>query len=140
MTNKIEIPDLSKYPNFEGFIQKKDKFILDDDNNTIPADLMTWGLFLEEQKARRIVKQDTVNNLKISTVFIGLDHKFSTQEERQHPDYKPHIFETMIFTENGKGQDCYCCRYATWKEAEKGHQRAIAWVNDGCIEEVEEDD
>ena len=26
-------------------------------------------------------------------------------------------------------------RYATWKEAEEGHKRAVQWVKEGCKED-----
>lgn len=118
---KIEIPDLTDYPHFEKFINTKDKFILDKDKNVIPATLLEWGQFLQETHDERIVQQTDVEDLIVSTVFLGLDHSF---------DGSLHIFETMIFRdENGIG---YCERYSTWKEAEEGHQRAIEWVKGGC--------
>lgn len=137
MTNEIERPDLFRFPHFDGFMKKKDKYILDENNNVITADLMTWAIFLEEQRDRRIVKKDTIGELQVSTVFIGLDHKLSFIEERDDPDYKPDIFETMVFKD---GSDIYCDRYATWKEAEEGHQKAIAWVEAGCIEVEDENE
>lgn len=140
MTNKIEMPDFSKYPAFDGFMKKKDKFILDENNNPIPADLMTWGIFMEDETHRRIVKKENVADVRVSTVFIGLDHKFSLQEEKEHPDYEPHIFETMIFTDHGRGHEIYCMRYATWQKAEEGHKRAVAWVMGGCLEEESDED
>lgn len=111
-------------------IDRKDKYILDENNNVIPADLMTWSNFFEDAK-RRTVKQETVNDLWVSTVFLGLDHNFYFRENNEY--YKPHVFETMIF--KGVSSLNYQDRYSTWKEAEEGHQKAIQWIKDGCKEE-----
>lgn len=116
---------------FEGFLKKKDKYILDENKNVIPASLMEWGAYLEENHEDKIVRKDMINGLCVSTVFIGLDHKFSTPEEKESPDYKPDIFETMVF--DPERNDIYCDRYATWQEAEEGHKKAMAWVIDGCV-------
>ena len=53
-------------------------------------------------------------NVRISTVFIGLDH--------QYGDGPPLVFETMIF---GGKHDHEQWRYSTWKEAEAGHAKAL---------------
>jgi hypothetical protein len=66
-------------------------------------------------ESNRVVKQEKVNGVKISTVFLVLDHAF-------HFDDPPLIFETMIF---GGEHDMYQDRYTTWEEAERGHQRAV---------------
>lgn len=117
---------------FEDFLKKKNCYILDKDRNVIPASLMELSTYLEESTEERIVKRDTVNGLRVSTVFIGLDHNFSMPEEREKEDYKPYIFETMIFDVDEK--EIYCDRYATWAEAEEGHQKAIKLVKYGCKE------
>ncbi len=92
---------------------------------------MTWANFLENNHTKRIVKKDDIGDMHISTIFIGLDHGFSLLDEKEMDDYKPLIFETMVFKNNG---GIYCDRYSTWKEAEEGHQKAIDWVNNGCID------
>ena len=48
-------------------------------------------------------------------------------------DKTPIVFETMVF--DGDRSDIYQERYATWKEAEDGHKRAIEWVKNGCKED-----
>jgi hypothetical protein len=126
------VPDLSKYPDFEKLIKKKDKFILDENNNAIPADLMEWSDFFENELEKRIVKQDEVKGKWISTVFLGIDHNFGFFDSENH---NPLIFETMVFNSRKGGSEVYCKRYATWKESEKGHNEAIQWVNNGCKDE-----
>lgn len=117
MNKKIEIPNLDKYPAFKDFLQKKDKFILDENKNVIPATLLEWSEFLEKTHKERIVKRTEINGLRVSTVFLGIDHSFNGSLD---------IFETMIF--KGKKPLDYCDRYSTWQEAEQGHERAIQWI------------
>jgi hypothetical protein len=79
-------------------------------------DFMEWAKWYET--ANRTVKQtEFPDGVKVSTVFLGLDHAFMSD--------KPILFETMIF---GGEHDDYQERYSTWDEAEAGHQRAIQLV------------
>lgn len=120
--------ELDDFPQFKDLITKKNKFILDENNNAIPANLMEWGEFLENSPIeRRRVARDVINGKLISTVFLGLDHSFNGSL---------HIFETMIFESEENNNDIYCDRYSTWKEAEEGHKKAIQWV----LEEYKENE
>lgn len=95
---------------------------LDKDHNAIPCSLMEWNNFFEEND--RTVRNDTINDLNISTVFLGINHDIFGGL---------YIFETMIFDKNGEALH-YQERYGSWKEAEEGHEKAIQWVLDGCKE------
>jgi hypothetical protein len=92
-----------------------DFYILDDDHNLIPADVLTWGRWFENA-ANRIVAQTQVGSLFVSTVCLGIDHNFMRVGPAQ-------VFETMIFAD-GDGSDCWRC--ATWQEAEAQHARTVA--------------
>jgi len=81
-------------------------------------DILAWGRWFES--ADRTVKADEINGYRISTVFIGLDH-------RCFGEGPPIVFETMIF--GLLDDDEYQDRYCTWEDAEKGHARAIEWLN-----------
>lgn len=75
-----------------------------------------WAKWFET--ADRVVKKTILpDGVKISTVFLGMDHAFMGE--------KPMLFETMIF---GGEHDGFQERYSTWDEAEAGHQRAIELV------------
>ena len=87
-----------------------DKFILDG-KTPVPADLMTWAAWFE--KADRHVAKEERDGVRVSTVFLGLDHSFG-----QGP---PLLFETMIF---GGEHDEYQERCSTWDEAEEMHKQA----------------
>ncbi len=104
-------------------------YTLDAENNTIPCTLHEWGQMYHtiEGQQRRKVAFDDIGEIQVSTVFLGLDHN--------HFGGRPLLFETMVF--NGNGNDIYCERYSTWKEAEEGHKTALEWVNNGCPDEEE---
>ena len=93
-----------------------DKFILDGHEAVEEPDLMRWGRWLEE--AGRQVALTIQGDVRVSTVFLGLDHNFGAAG-------RPLLFETMAFVDREDvGQE----RYATWKQAEEGHRRWVAKV------------
>lgn len=77
----------------------------------VPCDLMTWAKAFE--KSDRTVAKSEKGGVKVSTVFLGLDH--------QYGEGPPLIFETMIF---GGEHDQYQDRHSTWEQAEAGHLEA----------------
>ncbi len=81
--------------------------------------LNAWAKDLENDDYKRVGWTE-VNEVKISTVWIGLDHSFGIGE-------KPLIFETMIF---GGIHNGYQERYSTEEEAQEGHQRAVQMVKE----------
>lgn len=91
-----------------------DKYILEG-KTAVPADLMTWARWFET--ADRHVAKDTIGDVRISTVFLGIDHRWD--------DGPPLVFETMIF---GGEHDQHQTRASTWDEAEKQHAEAVALV------------
>lgn len=103
-----------------------DKYILDENNNPIPEpDLMKWGKWL--QTAKRHVADDEANDVRVSTVFLGLDHSFG-----QGP---PILYETMIF---GGEHDGYQDRYATRAEAIEGHKKALKLIETKAEDECQQ--
>ena len=89
-----------------------DKYILVDGNPVAEPDLITWGKWM--QTGDRIVKKDKVGEARVSTVFLGLDHRFGKGP--------PLLYETMIF---GGPMDGYQEQYATVEEAREGHDEAL---------------
>jgi hypothetical protein len=92
-----------------------DYYILNDDHTTTPCEMMVWAKWLSEDRKRVIVKQDIIGEVKVSTVFLGLNHAYLGQGA-------PLIFETMIF---GGPEDGYQDRCTTWQQAEKMHETAL---------------
>ena len=103
-----------------------DYYYLKEDHSYDPCDLPTWSNQFEElsRAGKRKVAHDIVEGLRVSTVWLGLDHNFL------RIGGKPHLFETMIFDDDGDyGWDYdYQERYTTWNEAVEGHKKAIEWI------------
>lgn len=93
--------------------------ILDAEHHLVPVDLLTWARFFEDGEARR-VNETMVGDVRVSTVFIGIDHSFAGGP--------PLWFETMTFPDGDEG---YTERYTTWAEAEAGHERVVAALREG---------
>jgi hypothetical protein len=80
------------------------------------SDLMTWAKWFETHD--RQVRDTQRDDVRVSTVFLGLDHNHSLHGP-------PVLFETMVFI-NGSGGDME--RYCTWDEAVEGHERMVAQI------------
>lgn len=105
------------------------KPILGDPND--PQDYrgtLTWARMYEGTE--RHIGDDTVNGIRISTVYLGLDHRFG--------EGPPLIFETMLFG-GEEALDQWQMRYATKEEALRGHNAAVAgvraWFGQRALEE-----
>lgn len=83
------------------------------DRRGMAIDLPSW-IKLSNHHEYRVVNFDKINDVTISTVWLGLNHQFD-------PSLPPLIFETMIF--GGEHND-YQERYSTEEEAQTGHERA----------------
>lgn len=92
------------------------RYILDGHAPVPCEDLMQWGRWLEGADTR--VASDSRGGVTVSTVFLGLDHRFGPGP--------PLIFETMAFPADGSDEECE--RYSTWDEAVAGHEAMCAKV------------
>lgn len=90
------------------------KYILDG-HEVVPVDLTTWATWFQKTKTR-VVAKTKIPNGEVSTVFLGLNHRFTGNGP-------PLLFETLVF--GGEHAD-HMERYATWAEAEEGHTRIVA--------------
>lgn len=104
-----------------------DRYILDGHTPVQEPDLMKWSGWYE--KANRRVRQSTatvkldgknVGEVRVSTVFLGLDHSFG--------DGEPMLFETLVF---GGPLDGEMDRCSTWEGAEKMHDLMCERVKRG---------
>lgn len=99
-------------------MQTNDKYILDKDGNVVPErDLLSWAKWFEDS-SNRIVKADKVGDVRVSTIFLGIDHNFG--------DGAPVLWETMIF---GGEHDGYQDRYTSREDALAGHEKALTLAN-----------
>lgn len=105
-----------------------DKYILENKTPVACDDLLKWGQWM--QTANRTVRKNTatvsvngeaVGEVRVSTVFLGLDHSFG--------EGQPLLFESMIF---GGPLDQECDRCGTWEAAEKMHEKMMERVRLGA--------
>lgn len=105
-----------------------DRYVLDEDGNPRPEpDLLAWGRWF--QTADRRIEHDVLGDVRISTVFLGLDHSWPRAR-------RPVLFETMVF---GGVHDQSCWRYSTRGAAISGHDQAVALVRDSLPKEAPRD-
>ena len=93
-----------------------DNYILDGHKPVIEPDLHKWANWYET--ANRHVDCSTIGDIRVSTVFLGIDHSFCNSKKQ--------LFETMTFGD----KDEYCERCETWEEAEKMHKTACDLVKE----------
>lgn len=90
-------------------------YILNPDHTIYTTtDVREWGAWFEDVSKRR-VDQTIKDGVRISTVFLGIDHGFGF-------GVAPLLFETMIF---GGEHDMDQWRYASWEAAVEGHEYAV---------------
>lgn len=104
-------------------------FILDTDRRPVSVDVLTWGRWYEDADNRRVAETFT-ELYRVSTVFLGIDHRFSGKGP-------PILFETMVFEKEPHLREIFgdlrevhddigeCERYATWDDAEAGHNAMV---------------
>ena len=90
------------------------KYILDGQTPVPTEDVIEWAQWFET--ADRQVADDQIGDIRVSTVFTGIDYNFTQIGP-------PRVFETMIF---GGALSDREWRYATWEEAEAGHRELLA--------------
>ena len=90
--------------------------------------LMEWARRFGIIDNRRIKLTKFSKNIKISTVFLGVDHGFSDDE--------PILFETMIF---GGERDEECERYSTVDDSLEGHNKIVKEFLENGFNIIEED-
>lgn len=92
-------------------------WILDDDGTPREVDLRTWGRWMET--SARQIADDTVGDVRISTVFLGIDHA--------HGGGPPVLWETKVF---GGALDQEQERYTSREAALRGHAAMVARVRE----------
>lgn len=80
----------------------------------VPVSMAEWASALED--SHRHIAETLIGKTRVSTVFLGLDHQFGRGA--------PLLFETMVFD----GPFELTGRYATYSEAERGHDEAVYLV------------
>ena len=88
------------------------KYILEGKDVIECDDVKEWGEWFE--KTDRQIALTEVGDIRVSTVFIGLDHNFGYGAGGELPI----VFETMVFKD---GEESGMRRYSTWNAAAIGH-------------------
>lgn len=81
-----------------------------------PMTMHVWAQRFEDLEYKRVAS-DTVGDFDVSTVWLGIDHRFAG-------DGAPLIFETIVFGGN-ELEDNEQRRYATEDEARAGHAEIV---------------
>jgi hypothetical protein len=76
---------------------------------------MEWAQWLENYSNCMVGWTQVTSQVRVSTIFLGLDHRWSGSGP-------PILFETMIF---GGPLDRSMWRYASWDDAQAGHNAAV---------------
>jgi len=95
------------------------KYVLEGKTPVPVDDIHEWAMKFETCD-RQIKLSELPSGETISTVFLGVDSNFLFGTQ-------PLLFETMIF---GGEYDHWQQKYATWEEAEAGHEEAIQMIFD----------
>lgn len=84
-----------------------------------PISFERWCELFEDFDGRRVAYTE-LGGYRVSTVWLGLDHRFLGEGP-------PLIFETMVFGPDG-AEDLDCHRYATKEEAQAGHDELVTLI------------
>jgi hypothetical protein len=83
------------------------------------VDGLEWAMEDGEAKSLSRVADTDVEGIRVSTVFIPMLVSPYDHDER----HMKQPFETMVF---GKHDEMMSKRYATWAEAEEGHEEIVS--------------
>ena len=100
------------------------RYILVGDEPMAEPDLFVWAAWIETHD-RRVALTTIADGIEVSTVFLGLDHRFGPGE--------PILFETMVFAAVHPDLNGDTVRYSTWDEAEAGHAAMVQRVKAALI-------
>ena len=90
------------------------------DGKPVPAtDLMEWAKWYETANQERRVAETLIGDMRVSTVFLALDHSFG--------EGAPILWETLVF---GGPLDGEMERYAFREDAEAGHAAMVERVKE----------
>jgi hypothetical protein len=103
-------------------------WILDGKEPKQVADVHEWERWYSDFNKRRVAL-DEFDGIRVSTVFLGIDHNFRFVGPEQ--ERIPVLFETMVF--GGPMDQEWCDRYCTWDEAEAGHKEMVERVKEAMV-------
>lgn len=111
--------DLRKKLNEEGWKIERRGLPMHYDRQGVPIGLGDFAMLMSDP-SYRIVAQTNIDVARVSTIWLGIDHRFMQSGP-------PILFETMIFGYEFE-LDGYQHRYTTEEEARTGHDVIVAQV------------
>ena len=103
-------------------------YILDADGNPQEVDIRTkagmtqWAAFLQDMNACRVKLTEFGKDVRVSTVFLGIDYRFESKGS-------PILWETLVFGfPDGHELAGACGRYTSRSAAIHGHDAMCAKV------------
>ena len=99
-------------------------YLLDDNLKIIKTDVVTWTKNRKDASKQIRLTELKKYNARISTVFLGIDHRFIKEK-----DMPPILFETMIFW-NTSYLDEFQLRYTSYDAAVLGHAMIISLIKE----------
>jgi hypothetical protein len=97
-------------------------YTLDKDHRVCTTkDVLEWGRFFQNIKNRIVTQTRFECGVMVSTVFLGIDHRFGGKGG------PPLLFESMVFEMDMHG-DSDMWRYSSWDDAETGHAAIVKRV------------
>lgn len=99
------------------------RYILDENGQPHPEpDRLAWVRWFETSYQQRVVVQDEVfPGIKVSTVFLGVDHNWNGKEP-------PQLWQSIIFAPDNYPLGGEQQRYASLTEARAGHAVLVRHV------------
>ncbi len=96
----------------------------------IPCSMNEWAIFMTSA-SNRIIEQNQIGPLLISTIFTGIDHSFGHGEKK--------LFETTVLGLNNDIQLRW--HFSTYNQAIREHRRLTLLIEtkgiDAVLEEIE---
>ena len=106
-------------------------YILDENNNAVEVDLFTWARMLEHPDNRIVALTQINSEVYVSTVFIGIDHRWPG-----FPPGPPILFETLIF---GGPLNHEGARYCSHDDALTGHKMCVKRARKAAGQRIKEE-
>ncbi len=93
-------------------------YVLDEEGKARQVqDGLEWARWFENARNRTVLETEIADGIRVSTVFLGIDHRLTITE-----GLPPILWETMIF---GGEHDQDQWRYTSLPKAIEGHGRAV---------------
>jgi hypothetical protein len=98
-------------------------YVLDGKEPRHARSMLEWVKWFAN--ADRKVAVTRIDDMEISTVFVGIDHEYSPHGVRYHG--QPMLFETAVFTGS---RVVRVFRHPSWAEAEQAHAFIVECIQD----------